>query len=116
MERASPWSACASSRETPPNLDVGGWHTLPPGKGLVLVTGPTGCGKSTTLAALVDYITGHRDYLPSSAHTGSESSRGCIRGCPHWMSRLTTASTSSVTNTIRSNRLPSRDASGGEGV
>lgn len=25
-------------------------------KGLVLVTGPTGCGKSTTLASLVDYI------------------------------------------------------------
>jgi len=25
-------------------------------RGLVLVTGPTGCGKSTTLAALVDYI------------------------------------------------------------
>lgn len=25
-------------------------------KGLILVTGPTGCGKSTTLAALVDYI------------------------------------------------------------
>jgi twitching motility protein PilT len=25
-------------------------------KGLVLVTGPTGCGKSTTLAAMVDYI------------------------------------------------------------
>ncbi len=25
-------------------------------QGLVLVTGPTGCGKSTTLAAMVDYI------------------------------------------------------------
>jgi twitching motility protein PilT len=25
-------------------------------KGLVLVTGPTGCGKSTTLAAIVDYV------------------------------------------------------------
>ena len=25
-------------------------------KGLILVTGPTGCGKSTTLAAMVDYI------------------------------------------------------------
>ena len=30
-------------------------------KGLVLVTGPTGSGKSTTLAALVDYINRHRD-------------------------------------------------------
>ena len=30
-------------------------------KGLVLVTGPTGSGKSTTLAALVDYINRNRD-------------------------------------------------------
>jgi twitching motility protein PilT len=30
-------------------------------KGLVLVTGPTGSGKSTTLAALIDYINRHRD-------------------------------------------------------
>ena len=29
-------------------------------KGLVLVTGPTGSGKSTTLAAMVDYINTHR--------------------------------------------------------
>ena len=29
-------------------------------KGLVLVTGPTGSGKSTTLAAMVDYINGRR--------------------------------------------------------
>lgn len=29
-------------------------------KGLVLVTGPTGSGKSTTLAAMVDYINAHR--------------------------------------------------------
>ena len=29
-------------------------------KGLVLVTGPTGSGKSTTLAAMVDYINEHR--------------------------------------------------------
>ena len=29
-------------------------------KGLVLVTGPTGCGKSTTLAAMVDYINKNR--------------------------------------------------------
>ncbi len=28
--------------------------------GMVLVTGPTGSGKSTTLAALIKYITGHR--------------------------------------------------------
>ena len=30
-------------------------------KGLVLVTGPTGSGKSTTLAAMVDYINRHRN-------------------------------------------------------
>lgn len=29
-------------------------------KGLVLLTGPTGCGKSTTLAAMIDYINDHR--------------------------------------------------------
>ena len=29
-------------------------------KGLVLVTGPTGSGKSTTLAAMVDYANMHR--------------------------------------------------------
>ena len=33
-------------------------------KGLVLVTGPTGSGKSTTLAALVDYAnTKRRDHI-----------------------------------------------------
>jgi twitching motility protein PilT len=30
-------------------------------KGLVLVTGPTGSGKSTTLAALIDYVNRHRE-------------------------------------------------------
>jgi len=30
-------------------------------KGLVLVTGPTGCGKSTTLAAMLDYINSTRE-------------------------------------------------------
>ncbi len=28
--------------------------------GLVVVTGPTGCGKSTTLASMIDYINAHR--------------------------------------------------------
>jgi twitching motility protein PilT len=30
-------------------------------KGLVLVTGPTGCGKSTTLAAMLDYVNANRE-------------------------------------------------------
>ena len=29
-------------------------------KGFVLVTGPTGCGKSTTLASMIDYLNEHR--------------------------------------------------------
>ena len=32
-------------------------------QGLILVTGPTGSGKSTTLAALVDHVTEHRRAL-----------------------------------------------------
>lgn len=31
-------------------------------KGLILVTGPTGSGKSTTLAAMIDYINKHKAY------------------------------------------------------
>ena len=31
-------------------------HLCTRGKGLILVTGPTGCGKSTTLAAMVDHL------------------------------------------------------------
>ncbi|HIE51045.1 MAG TPA: hypothetical protein EYP85_04740, partial [Armatimonadetes bacterium] len=30
-------------------------------RGLILVTGPTGCGKTTTLATMIDYINTHRD-------------------------------------------------------
>ena len=35
--------------------DICGQLALKP-RGLVLVTGPTGCGKSTTLAAMIDYL------------------------------------------------------------
>lgn len=31
-------------------------------KGLILVTGPTGSGKSTTLASMIDYLNEHRSY------------------------------------------------------
>jgi twitching motility protein PilT len=31
-------------------------------RGLVLVTGPTGCGKSTTQAAMIDYLNNHRHH------------------------------------------------------
>ncbi len=41
-----------------PREVVEGFCTLP--KGLVLVTGSTGSGKSTTLAAMIDYINQHR--------------------------------------------------------
>ncbi|HVM05126.1 MAG TPA: type IV pilus twitching motility protein PilT [Acidimicrobiales bacterium] len=40
----------------PPAIEE--WTRLP--KGLVLVTGPTGSGKSTTLAAMIDHINNHR--------------------------------------------------------
>src|SRR5690554_5715712 len=41
-------------------------------KGLVLVTGPTGSGKSTTLAAMIDHINKHRR---SEEHTSELQSR-----------------------------------------
>jgi twitching motility protein PilT len=61
-------SIAAALRSIPskiPNFDELG---LPPvayelmklNKGLVLVTGPTGCGKSTTLASMIDYLNDHR--------------------------------------------------------
>ncbi|MCX7014283.1 MAG: type IV pilus twitching motility protein PilT [Candidatus Sumerlaeota bacterium] len=36
------------------------YHFTQLSKGLVLVTGPTGCGKTTTLAAMIDHINQHR--------------------------------------------------------
>lgn len=42
------------------NLPVGLAHLLEFNSGLILVTGPTGSGKSTTLAAMVDYINERR--------------------------------------------------------
>lgn len=52
-------------RETKPSLDEIGMpesvkHLMTLNQGLVLVTGPTGCGKSTTLAAMVNHINSHR--------------------------------------------------------
>jgi twitching motility protein PilT len=36
------------------------YNLLSLNQGLILITGPTGCGKSTTLAAMIDYINGNR--------------------------------------------------------
>ncbi|MCX6796096.1 MAG: PilT/PilU family type 4a pilus ATPase, partial [Candidatus Falkowbacteria bacterium] len=48
-----------------PNLDEIGmpkiiYNLLGLKQGLILVTGPTGCGKSTSLAAMIDYINSNR--------------------------------------------------------
>jgi len=43
------------------NLPTGGIKLAEMISGLVLVTGPTGCGKSTTLAAIIDYINKNRE-------------------------------------------------------
>lgn len=59
---------CASLRIIPYHIPTMEEIYLPPAcyefvklnKGLVLVTGPTGCGKSTTLAAMIDYINNTR--------------------------------------------------------
>jgi twitching motility protein PilT len=62
-------SVCATFRnipDTPPWLEEMGFPevvaqmTLKP-RGLVLVTGPTGSGKSTTLAAMINYMNRHRN-------------------------------------------------------
>jgi twitching motility protein PilT len=59
---------CASLRVIPNHIPTMEEIYLPPAcyefvksnKGLVLVTGPTGCGKSTTLAAMLDHINATR--------------------------------------------------------
>jgi len=43
------------------NLPPGGIKLAEMKSGLVLITGPTGCGKSTTLAAIIDYINKKRE-------------------------------------------------------
>jgi len=61
-------AVCASMRSIPFDFMTFEQLGLPPlihqivkmGAGLVLVTGPTGCGKSTTLASIIDYLNEHR--------------------------------------------------------
>jgi twitching motility protein PilT len=61
LERGSVTLALRHVKEQIPSLadlrlpEVCGRLALKP-RGLVLVTGPTGCGKSTTLAAMIDYL------------------------------------------------------------
>ena len=43
-------------------------------RGLVLVTGPTGSGKTTTLASVVDYINKNRGRISSQSRTRSSTS------------------------------------------
>jgi twitching motility protein PilT len=62
----APWpppSASSPSRSAPSTSSAcpRSWSSSPTGpKGLILVTGPTGSGKSTTLAAMVDKINNER--------------------------------------------------------
>ncbi len=53
-------------------------------RGLVLVTGPTGSGKSTTLAAMVDYINQnkHHHILHRDTHSFSNALRSALREDP----------------------------------
>ena len=60
-------SACAFrviTQEIPTLADIGLGQSIEKllqfHNGLILVTGPTGCGKSTTLAAMIDYVNEHR--------------------------------------------------------
>ncbi len=63
------WGICAVLRQIPNEIRTAegmglSQHILDLAflpKGLVLVTGPTGSGKSTTLAALIDFINRHRE-------------------------------------------------------
>ncbi|HLV59856.1 MAG TPA: PilT/PilU family type 4a pilus ATPase [Fredinandcohnia sp.] len=65
---ANRYGIAAVFRQIPNEILTAEQLNLPPAllelchltKGLVLVTGPTGSGKSTTLAAMVDYINRHR--------------------------------------------------------
>jgi twitching motility protein PilT len=64
-------------------------------RGLVLVTGATGSGKTTTLAAVIDY---------STARAGSTSSRSRTR------SRSCTPTTAASSTSARSGSTPSRSS------
>ncbi|MFE2855697.1 type IV pilus twitching motility protein PilT [Streptomyces lavendulae] len=55
--RIIPFDVPSSERLGLPPVAIG-WASVP--RGLVLVTGPTGSGKSTSLAALLDHVNTHR--------------------------------------------------------
>ena len=65
FQRGLPALAIRVIREEPPNLEQGGYPSVLRAiagkrRGLVLVTGPAGSGKTTTLAAMVDWINANR--------------------------------------------------------
>lgn len=83
------WGIAAVFRQIPSEILTAEQLSLPPicikfamlGKGMVLVTGPTGSGKSTTLAAILDYANKNRTDHILTLEDPIEfvhQSRGCL--------------------------------------
>lgn len=83
------WGIAAVFRQIPSEIITAEQLKLPPvciklsmlGKGLVLVTGPTGSGKSTTLAAMLDYANkNRRDHILTLEDPVEfvHNSKGCL--------------------------------------
>ena len=72
----------------------------PPHQGLVLVTGPTGSGKSTTLAAMIDLINADRG-LPHHHHRGPDRVRARPQALPLVNQREVGPDTASFPDALR---------------